>query len=148
MSDLKLVPPNEPTELEQCLLEAVAKEAPSAAQRLRVRQALGLPSGSIAPPPAPVAAPGGMLTKLAAAGLAAGALALLLVLPGRLGKAPSRVVEPSVSAAAPMPAPSAPPLLEPPAVAVEPAAPLAESKAPAPPGAKKGAARVASRGAE
>ena len=50
MSDLKLIPPDQPTPFEQRLLDAVANESPSAEQRARVRSALGLPA--VAPPPA------------------------------------------------------------------------------------------------
>jgi len=48
MSDLKLVPPDQPTPFEQRLLDAVVNESPSAEQRARVRLALGLP---VSPPP-------------------------------------------------------------------------------------------------
>ena len=41
MSDLKLVAPDQPTPLEQRLLDAVANESPSAEQRMRVRLAIG-----------------------------------------------------------------------------------------------------------
>jgi hypothetical protein len=51
MSDLKLVAPDQPTALERLLMGAVANEAPSAEQRMRVRQALGLPSVVVAPAP-------------------------------------------------------------------------------------------------
>lgn len=51
MTDLKLVPPDQPTPLEQLLLNAAANESPSAEQRQRVRLALGLPAVAVAPPP-------------------------------------------------------------------------------------------------
>ena len=54
MSDLKLLPPDQPTPLEQRLLDAVANEAPSAEQRQRVRLALGLPALAVSTAPAPV----------------------------------------------------------------------------------------------
>jgi len=54
MSDLKLVAPDQPTPLERLLLDAVANESPSAEQRLRVRQALGLSAVAVAPVPARV----------------------------------------------------------------------------------------------
>lgn len=50
MSDLKLLSPDKPTPLERLLIDAVVKESPSAAQRLRVREALGLPAVVAAPP--------------------------------------------------------------------------------------------------
>ena len=97
MSDLKLVPPDQPTPFEQRLLDAVANESPSAEQRARVRQVLGLPA--VAPPVAPhgaSAAPVGRRALLLKAGagliVVSGAmLALFLV----LGRKPSSVAQPS-----------------------------------------------------
>ncbi|HEY0465639.1 MAG TPA: outer membrane protein assembly factor BamD [Polyangiaceae bacterium] len=66
MSDLKLVSPDQPTPLEQRLLDAVAKESPSAEQRLRVRLALGLPA--VVAPPMPEAPVGRRALLLKAAG--------------------------------------------------------------------------------
>jgi TolA-binding protein len=57
MSDLKLVAPDQPTPLERVLLDAAANESPSLEQRMRVRQALGLPALP-ALPPSPNAQPG------------------------------------------------------------------------------------------
>jgi len=79
MSDLKLVAPDQPTPLERQLLEAAANEAPSAEQRLRVRQALGLSS---VPLPAPSVARAGRaatLGKAALGGTIAAALVALLL---------------------------------------------------------------------
>ena len=73
MSDLKLLPPDQPTRFERLLLDAASNEAPSTAQRERVRQALGLPAPLAV---APVAAAGSrvVLLKASLAGLAAAAL--------------------------------------------------------------------------
>jgi len=119
MSDIKLVPPDQPTPFEQQLLDAVAKEAPSAEQRARVRLALGL--SAVVPPAAPVAPVGRRAWLLkAGAGLivASGAtLALLAAL-----RKPSTETEPAlVASAAPSVAKSAaPPSIEPAASAAMP----------------------------
>jgi len=81
MSDLKLVPSDQPTPFEQRLLDAVAQESPSAEQRARVRLTLGLPA--VASPPAVLLAPAGRRTLLLKAGgglvvVSAAVLALLL----------------------------------------------------------------------
>jgi len=49
MSDLKLVAPDQPTPLERMLMDSVRNEAPSAEQRMRVREALGLSAVAVAP---------------------------------------------------------------------------------------------------
>lgn len=76
MSDLKLLPGNEPTAFERQLLDAVAKESPSAEQRLRVREALGLPTVSLPPPP-PAASKSALVKALAGGALAISAAAAL-----------------------------------------------------------------------
>jgi hypothetical protein len=84
MSDLKLVPPDQPTPFEQRLLDAVANEAPSAEQRARVRLALGL---SAAAPPTASAAPAGRRALLLKAGgglmVVSGAMLALFLALGR-----------------------------------------------------------------
>ena len=78
MSDLKLVPPEKPSPLEQRLLDAAANESPSAEQRLRVRLALGLPV--VAAPPLPVAPAGrrALLLKVAGGSLVVSVAAVAL----------------------------------------------------------------------
>jgi len=49
MSDLKLVAPDQPTPLERLLMDSVKNEAPSAEQRMRVREALGLSAVTVVP---------------------------------------------------------------------------------------------------
>jgi hypothetical protein len=78
MSDLKLVAPDQPTALERQLLNAAANESPSAEQRMRVRQALGLPAVAAAPPPALPAARRALMLKGAAGGLIVVSAAALL----------------------------------------------------------------------
>jgi len=69
MSDLKLVAPDQPTPLERQLLNAAANEMPSAEQRMRVRQALGLPAIAVLPvAPVSSTARRALLTKAAAGG--------------------------------------------------------------------------------
>ncbi len=77
MSDLKLVAPEKPTALERQLLDAAANESPSAEQRLRVRQALGLPAVPAAPPAALEAGRRALVVKGAASGLLVISAALL-----------------------------------------------------------------------
>lgn len=133
MSDLKSLPRNEPTAFERQLLDAVAKESPSAEQRLRVREALGLPIVATTPPPA-VAGSG--LVKAAAAGaLVISAAAALWFLSSSEGPSKAKVAQDppasvvtATAKATPEaePAPSVPvaelPLEAPPAAA-EPASP-------------------------
>jgi hypothetical protein len=86
MRDLKLVAPDQPTALERQLLDAAASEAPSAEQRLRVRQALGL-AAMTAPPAA--AAPAGRaatLGKAAIGGVVAASAIIALLLSGAAKK--------------------------------------------------------------
>jgi len=106
MSDLKLVPPDQPTPFEQRLLDAVANESPSAEQRARVRLALGLPA--VAPPP-PSLTPVGRRASLLKAGggliVVSGAmLALFLALgrkPSSVAKPPAAIVTQPIPAASP-----------------------------------------------
>ena len=77
MSDLKLVAPDQPTALERQLLNAAANESPSAEQRMRVRQALGLPAVPAAPPPALKTGRRALVVKGAASGLVVISAALL-----------------------------------------------------------------------
>src|SRR5689334_6461621 len=79
MSDLKLVAPDQPTALEQQLLNAAANESPSAEQRLRVRLALGLPAvpPPFTPPPVRQFSGRALALKTAAGGLIAVSAALL-----------------------------------------------------------------------
>ncbi|HKO49691.1 MAG TPA: outer membrane protein assembly factor BamD [Polyangiaceae bacterium] len=81
MSDLKLVPPEQPTALEQRLLDAVASESPSAEQRQRVRLALGL--SAIAPVPVAAAPVGRRAWPLkVAGGLSVVSVALVVLFSG------------------------------------------------------------------
>jgi TolA-binding protein len=119
MSDLKLVPPDQPTPFEQRLLDAVANESPSAEQRARVRLALGLPA--VAPPmvsSASVARRASLLKAGAGLIVVSGAmLALFLALgpqPGSAEKPPAAsatqqvpAVAATVAAADPVSVPSA-----------------------------------------
>src|SRR6185369_9107998 len=123
MSDLKLVPPDQPTPFEQRLLDAVAKESPSAEQRARVRLALGLPAvaPSVARPGASPTLIGRRASLLKVGGgliVVSGAmLALYFALgrkPGSLAKPAAAIVTqpipaapPTVSAAEPVSVPSA-----------------------------------------
>ncbi|MET0792143.1 MAG: outer membrane protein assembly factor BamD [Polyangiaceae bacterium] len=77
MSDLKLVAPDQPTALERQLLNAAANESPSAEQRMRVRQALGLPAVAAAPLPTPQAGRRALLAKGAVGTLVVASAALL-----------------------------------------------------------------------
>ena len=105
MSDLKLVPPEKPTPLEQRLLDAAANEAPSAEQRMRVRLALGLPPVASAPTPMAAAptplAPVGRraLMLKVAGGLAVASIAAvaLLIGMGRKSSADKALVAPPVT---------------------------------------------------
>ena len=129
MSDLKLLPPNPPTPLERLLLDAAASEAPSPEQRLRVRQALGLPSVTTAPA-LPGARYAGWL-KASLAGAVVVSAALLFVLSGArqqepraveavaaVTAAPSVVAPVSVPVPVPVPVPSALNVEAPPAQAM------------------------------
>ncbi len=83
MSDLKLVAPDQPTPLERQLLNAAANEMPSAEQRMRVRQALGLPAVAVVPlAPASNTARRALLMKAAAGGLIVVSAAALLFYAG------------------------------------------------------------------
>ncbi|HYP99517.1 MAG TPA: outer membrane protein assembly factor BamD [Polyangiaceae bacterium] len=117
MSDLKLVPPEQPTPFEQQLLDAVAKEAPSAEQRARVRLALGLPA--IAPSVTTMAPVGRRALLLKAGGglvVVAGAMLALFFAVGRKPNSPDKqaaapiatqqAAAPVVATAEPAPAPS------------------------------------------
>jgi len=108
MSDLKLVAPDQPTPLEQRLLDAVANESPSAEQRLRVRLAMGLPA--VAPVPAPALPPAvgqrALLLKAAAGVVVVSAAAVALWLSG-VGRSAPRVEQP-VTPVAVQPAPTVP----------------------------------------
>jgi len=99
MSDLKLLPPNPPTPLERLLLDAAASEAPSPEQRLRVRQALGLPSVTMAPA-LPGARYAGWL-KASLAGAVVVSAALLFVLSGARQQEPRAVEAVAAVTAAP-----------------------------------------------
>jgi hypothetical protein len=148
MSDLKLVPPEKPTPLEQRLLDAAANEAPSAEQRMRVRLALGLPPVASAPTPMAAAptplAPVGRraLMLKVAGGLAVASIAAvaLLIGMGRKSSADKAPVAPPVTqqtSAAPFAlAPGAAPTPEPAPVAaiaaIAPEASEASETTPAP----------------
>lgn len=123
MSDLKLVPPDQPTPFEQRLLDAVANEAPTSEQRARVRLALGLPA--VAPQPAsrsPVArrvslskAGGGLVV------ISGAMLALFLAVgrkPGSVEQQPAVPVAAQTVLAVPAPAPAPAAAAEPVAAAV------------------------------
>ena len=105
MSDLKLVPPEKPTPLEQRLLDAAANEAPSAEQRMRVRLALGLPPVAAAPTPmaaaptplAPVGRRALMLKVAGGLGVVSVAAALLLIGMGRKSSADKAPIAPPVT---------------------------------------------------
>ena len=115
MSDLKLVAPDQPTPLERMLLDAVANESPSAEQRMRVRQALGLPAVALVAPSVLSAGRRALWLK-AGAGLVVLSGALLLVLSGVARKAQPTFTAQSVAAqvAAPsLPAPAEPRAAEP-----------------------------------
>ena len=99
MSDLKLVAPDQPTPLERLLLDAAAKEAPSAEQRARVRQALGLPALPVAPPTSPLRARRGLTLGKAALVLSgSAALVGLLFAVSRQPKSPPPSAAPVRSA--------------------------------------------------
>ncbi len=121
MSDLKLISGNEPTAFERQLLDAVTKEFPSAEQRLRVRQALGLPSISVAPAPAAAVGQGSAIVKAAVGGalLISGAAALWFLSSSAGPSEPTQVEKPAPALAAA--APKAPPKAEP-----APSVPVAE----------------------
>ena len=82
MSDLKLVAPDQPTPLERLLLDAAANESPSAEQRMRVRQALGLSAFSMVPPPPAPTGRGLSLGKAALGFAIVGSAAVVAVLFG------------------------------------------------------------------
>ena len=108
MSDLKLVPPHEPTELERLLIEAAASEKPSAEHKLRVREALGLAIPLSIPPAA--GAESSVTTTSAGASSSAGAAAVTKVVAGALvsagavGAVVFALVAPERSHPAPAPA--------------------------------------------
>ena len=87
MSDLKLVSPDQPTPLEQRLLDAVANESPSAEQRTRVRLALGLAAVAPSPVLVPPGGRGTLLLKAAGGVIAVSAAMLALFL--AIGHEPS-----------------------------------------------------------
>jgi hypothetical protein len=98
MTDLKLVAPDQPTPFERMLLDSVAHEAPSAEQRMRVRQALGLPAVAVVAAPVAQAGRRAALFKAAAGGLVAVSAVVLLVWSG-VGRRPQTVVlQPSLAA--------------------------------------------------
>lgn len=135
MSDLKLVAPDQPTPLERMLMEAAKNEAPSAEQRTRVREALGLAAIVAAPPVAPKAAARlGTAAKLALGSVIGASAIAALFFSGVLHQAAAPAVSPApiapaaatVVAVAPVtPEPVASPL--PPLEA--PAAPKSSAKA-------------------
>ena len=135
MSDLKLLPPDPPTPLERLLLDAAASEAPSTEQRLRVRQALGLPTAVVMP--AAQAGRSAVLVKAVAVAAVVVGAALLFVLSGRGHTAP---------------APASPPVVPrftanpPPALRVEALSPAVEAAPPALAAAKPPAKSAASVG--
>ena len=104
MSDLKLVAPDQPTPLEQRLLDAVVHEAPSAEQRARVRLALGLPAVATAPLPTPPVGRRALLLKAAAGA----ALVSAVMVAWFASRARHEHAEPSAARTAQAPAPSAP----------------------------------------
>jgi hypothetical protein len=105
MSDLKLVAPDQPTPLERQLLNAAANEMPSAEQRMRVRQALGLPAVAVVPlAPASNTARRALLMKAVAGGVIVVSAAALLFYAG-FGRTPHPNVP---NAPAPIAAPSTP----------------------------------------
>lgn len=135
MSDLKLLPPDPPTALERLLLDAATNEAPSAEQRLRVRQALGLPAAVVFPAVQPGRS--AVLVKAVIAGAVVVGAALVFVLSG-----PGRTVPAPVSAHAVAQITANPP----PLLAVAPPLPVVEDAPAAAPSAKpptKSAASVA-----
>ena len=103
MSDLKLVAPDQPTPLEQRLLDAVVHEAPSAEQRARVRLALGLPAVATAPLPTPPVGRRAVLLKAAARAALVSAVMVALF----ASRARHEHAEPSAARTAQAPAPSA-----------------------------------------
>jgi hypothetical protein len=137
MSDLKLVPPHEPTELERLLLEAAANEKPSDEHKLRVREALGLAIPLSLPVPtgaetqaAAATSSAGTASSLGAATLAkavvggvvgataVGTLIFALVAPQQAPRAPAPT-QPVVEQKAPVAKPAiATPVAEPEAAAV------------------------------
>ena len=100
MSDLKLVAPDQPTPLERLLLDAAANESPSAEQRMRVRQALGLSAVSMAPPPAAQTGRGLTLGKTVLGVAIAGSAVVVALLFGVTHK-PAPLVSNALPAAAP-----------------------------------------------
>lgn len=95
MSDLKLLPPDQPTPFEQRLLDAVANESPSAEQRARVRLALGLPS--VAPATTSVAPVGRRASLLKAGGGLIVVSGAMLALFFALDRKPSSVAKPAAA---------------------------------------------------
>lgn len=109
MSDLKLVAPDQPTPLEQLLLEAAASESPSDAQRTRVRQALGLSAlPMVAPSSDAASARRSNLGKIALGAAIIGPAAAVAVWLGLLHR-PVSPTRSAPAAAASVTAPSAAP---------------------------------------
>lgn len=142
MSDLKLVDPHQPTALERQLLNAAANESPSAEQRLRVRQALGLPAVAAPTPPVLEAGRRALVLKGAAGGLVVVSAALLWF--SGVGRTPA--LRPAMAQTA-LSVPSAP--LPNPAAAATPATPAttAAEAAPEPRAAAQAPSKPAARAA-
>ena len=101
MTDLKLVPPDQPTPLEQLLLNAAANESPSAEQRQRVRLALGLPAVAVAPtPPVSKLALRATWLKVGAASVVVASAALWWLGRGTAPVAPAPLAKPTPVATA------------------------------------------------
>lgn len=132
MSDLKLVPPEQPTPFEQQLLSAVAKEAPSAEQRARVRLALGLSAGT---PPAATTAPVGRRALLLKAGgglvVITGAMLALFFAVVRKPNIEDKLLAPSIATEQPAASPAVA-SAEPVAVPTSAIAPIAPAPSAAP----------------
>ncbi|HEX7453989.1 MAG TPA: outer membrane protein assembly factor BamD [Polyangiaceae bacterium] len=125
MSDLKLLPPDPPTPLERLLLDAAANEAPSVEQRLRVRQALGLPTAVVVP--TAQAGRSAVLVKAVVVAAVVVGAALLFVVWGRGRTAPAPASAPAMAQFAANP---------PPALRSEAPSPTVEAAPPAPVAAK------------
>ncbi|HEX3773541.1 MAG TPA: outer membrane protein assembly factor BamD [Polyangiaceae bacterium] len=79
MSDLKLVAPDQPTPLEQLLMDSARNESPSVEQRMRVRAALGLTALTAPPPPVVRTGRIGTLGKVAIGGAVGASVIAALV---------------------------------------------------------------------
>jgi hypothetical protein len=133
MSDLKLVAPDQPTALERRLLDAAASESPSAEQRLRVRQALGLTAVTAAPPVAR-AGRAATLGKAAIGSVIVASAILALVFGGARGKIMTRPAsgapaQTALVSAPPERQPQAPAVVEPVVSPLPPVEPTTDSNA-------------------